>query len=242
MRQPPPHGGPGVFSPGPITPAVRALIIANVVIFVVTYAFPGPMIGLFGLKPAAVLGEARVWQLATHVFLHDPGGFGHILFNMLLLWMFGVELERRWGSRAFLRYFLATGIGAGVITVLVSLLPFDATRSIYDASTIGASGALYALLMAWALIWPHRQILFMLIFPLPARAVAAILGGISFFSAVGGVNSGVAEFTHLGGMLVGWIYLRRPTNLRLAMRYRLTKWRMDRMRKKFDVHKGGRVH
>jgi membrane associated rhomboid family serine protease len=242
VRQPPPYGGPGVVSPGPITPAVRALIIANVVIFVITYAVGQPMVELFGLKPAAVLGEGRIWQLVTHVFMHDPYGFGHILFNMLLLWMFGVELERRWGSLAFMRYFLATGVGAGIVTVLVSLLPFDATRSIFRASTIGASGALYALLMAWALIWPHRQILFMLIFPLPARAVAAILGAIAFFSAVGGVNSGVAEFTHLGGMLVGWLYLRPPTNLRLAIRYRITKWRMDRMRKKFDVHKGGRVH
>jgi membrane associated rhomboid family serine protease len=242
MKGYPPSGSVGTFGPGPITPAIRALLIANVAVFLVTYAFRDPMIDLFGLRPQAVLTEAWVWQLGTHMFLHDPGGFGHILFNMLLLWMFGVELERRWGSQAFMRYYLTTGVGAGVVTVLVSLLPFASTRAIYAVPTIGASGAIYALLMAWAMLFPHRTMLFMMIFPLPARTVAAILGAIAFFSAVGGYNSGVAEFTHLGGMLVGWLYLQGPTNLRLALRYRLTKWRMERMRKKFDVHKGGRVH
>jgi membrane associated rhomboid family serine protease len=219
---------------------VRNLLLINIGAFVVTFAFPRPMIDLFALMPMQVIFEARVWQPLTHIFLH--GGFGHILMNMLMLWMFGVELERRWGTRAFTRYYLVTGIGAGVVTILVSLLPFDVTRSIYTAQTIGASGAIYALLMAWAMVFPHRIILFMLMFPLPARVLAAIFGAIAFFSAVGGHNTGVAEFTHLGGMLVGWLYLQGPTNLRLALRYRITKWRMDQMRKKFDVHRGGRVH
>ena len=237
-RYPPPDMGP--MGPGPITPSVKLLLIINVAAFVITWAMPNLMIDLFGLLPRAILFEGRVWQLVTHIFLH--GGVMHILFNMLLLWMFGVELERRWGSRAFMRYFLMTGIGAGVVTVLVSLLPFAATRAMYNVPTIGASGAIYALLMAWAMLFPHRTILFMMMFPLPARTVAAILGAIAFISAVGSPNSGVAEFTHLGGMLVGWLYLQGPTNLRLAIRYRITKWRMDRMRKRFDVHKGGRVH
>ena len=237
-RYPPPDMGP--FGPGPITPSVRMLLIINIAAFVVTWAAPDLMVDLFGLLPRAVIWEGRIWQLVTHVFLH--GGVMHILFNMLLLWMFGVELERRWGSRGFMRFFLITGIGAGIVTVLVSLLPFNFTRSIYNIPTIGASGAIYALLMAWAMLFPHRTMLFMMMFPLPARTVAAILGAIAFFSAVGAPNSGVAEFTHLGGMLVGWLYLQGPTNLRLALRYRITKWRMDRMRKRFDVHKGGRVH
>jgi membrane associated rhomboid family serine protease len=219
---------------------VRALIIINVAAFVLTWAMPELMVGLFGLLPPAILGEGRIWQLGTHIFLH--GGVMHILFNMLLLWMFGVELERRWGTRAFMRYFLITGIGAGVVTVLVSLLPFAFAQPVYKIPTIGASGAIYALLMAWAMLFPHRTILFMMMFPLPARTVAAILGAIAFISAVGAPNSGVAEFTHLGGMLIGWVYLQGPTNLKLALRYRITKWRMDRMRKRFDVHRGGRVH
>ena len=100
----------------------------------------------------------------------------HILFNMLALWMFGVDLERRWGTRGFVRYYAITGIGAGIATALVSLLPFAATRAIYAAPTIGASGAIYGLLLAWALLFPHRQILFMFIFPLPAR-VAVVAHG-----------------------------------------------------------------
>jgi membrane associated rhomboid family serine protease len=240
MRRYPPPDIPGSFGPGPITPSVRMLLIINIAAFVFTFAAPELMIGLFGLLPRAVIWEGRIWQLVTHMFLH--GGVMHILFNMLLLWMFGVELERRWGSRGFMRFFLITGIGAGIVTVLVSLLPFTFTRSIYNVPTIGASGAIYALLMAWAMLFPHRTMLFMMMFPLPARTVAAILGAIAFISAVGPANSGVAEFTHLGGMLVGWLYLQGPTNLRLAIRYRITKWRMERMRKRFDVHKGGRVH
>ena len=137
-RYPPPDMGP--MGPGPITPSVKLLLIINVAAFVITWAMPNLMIDLFGLLPRAILFEGRVWQLVTHIFLH--GGVMHILFNMLLLWMFGVELERRWGSRAFMRYFLMTGIGAGVVTVLVSLLPFAATRALYNEPTIGASGAI----------------------------------------------------------------------------------------------------
>jgi membrane associated rhomboid family serine protease len=239
MRRYPPPDMTGSFGPGPITPAVRALLILNIAAFVVKFVVGDEIHQVFGLRPSAVLTGGRVDQLLTHIFLH--GDVMHILFNMLLLWMFGVELERRWGTRGFTSFFLITGIGAGVVTVLVSLLPFKPTQAIYGIPTVGASGAIYALLMAWAMIFPHRVILFMMMFPLPARAVAAILGAISFISAVGS-NTGVAEFTHLGGMLVGWIYLQGPTNLRLAIRYRITKWRMDRMRKRFDVHKGGRVH
>jgi membrane associated rhomboid family serine protease len=223
-----------------MTPAVRALVFANVGAFVITFLAPRLMVGLFGLVPAAVLTELQVWRLATYLFLHDPNGFMHILFNMLALWMFGVDLERRWGTRAFLRYYAITGVGAGVATVAISLLPFDAARQIYPAVTIGASGAIYGLLLAWALLFPHRQILFMFIFPLPARVAAAIMGAMSFFAAVGGTNGSVAEATHLSGMLIGWIYLQGPKNLRLDLQYRLTKWRMDRMRKRFDVHRGGR--
>jgi membrane associated rhomboid family serine protease len=164
----------------------------------------------------------------------------HVLFNMLAVWMFGVELERRWGTAAFVRFYFITGVGAGLATVLVSLLPFAATSRIYGAATIGASGAVYGLILAWALIFPHRQVLFMMIFPLPARVFAFILGAMSFLSAAGGLNGSVAEATHLAGLVIAWFYLKGPTNLRLEWKYRLTKWRMDRMRRRFGVHQGGR--
>jgi len=223
-----------------MTPAVRAIVYANVGAFLITFFAPALMIDLFGLSPAAVLEQGRVWQLVSYLFIHDSTGFTHILFNMLALWMFGVDLERRWGTQAFVRYYFITGVGAGVATVLVALLPFAAVRSIYYVTTVGASGAIYGLLLAWAILFPHRQILFMFIFPLPARVAALLMGGMSFLAAVSGRNGSVAEATHLAGLLVGWIYLKGPHNLQLELRYRLTKWRMDRMRRKFNVHRGGR--
>lgn len=239
MRQPlPPHAVS--FGPGPITPAVKALLIANVVMFVLTFVASETIITLLGLWPSAVLTEGRLWQPVTYLFLHSPSSFGHILFNMLAVWMFGVELERRWGTTFFTKYYFVCGVGAGLVTVAASLLPFGAARAAYDAPTIGASGAVYGLLLAWALLFPHRQILFMFIFPLPARAFVAIIGAIAFFSAVGSGGGSVAHVAHLSGLVIGWLYLKGPRDLQLAWKYRLTKWRMARMRKRFDVHQGGR--
>lgn len=223
-----------------MTPAVRAIIYTNIAVFVVTLFAPDLVVGVLGLSPASLLLEYRVWQLGTYLFVHSPTQLSHILFNMLAVWMFGVDLERRWGTRGFVRYYFATGVGAGLSMVAVSFLPFEDTRATFHAVTIGASGAVYGLLMAWALVYPHREILFMLIFPLKARVYVLIMGTLAFLAAVGATGSPVANVAHLGGLIVGFFYLRRPTNLRLELRYRLTKWRMDRMRRKFNVHRGGR--
>src|SRR5215510_13595063 len=109
------------FGPGPLTPAIKALVIANVAAFLLTLVVPAVTLRL-GLRPADVLGGFALWQPVTYMFLH--GGIFHILFNMLALWMFGVELERMWGSHYFLKFYFVTGIGAGLLTVLFSLLPF----------------------------------------------------------------------------------------------------------------------
>jgi len=228
------------FGPGPMTPAVRAIVYANIAVFVVTLFSPSLIVDTFGLMPAGVIDDLRVWTLVTYLFVHSPTQLSHILFNMLAVWMFGVELERRWGTRAFTKYYFITGVGAGVSMVLVSLLPFEATRATFHAITIGASGAVYGLLMAWALVFPHREILFMLIFPLKARVYVLIMGAIAFFAAVGAGGGPVANVAHLGGLAIGFVYLKGPTNLRLELRYRLTKWRMERMRRRFSVHRGKR--
>ena len=240
------YAPPGVtytFGPGGLTPAIRAILFANIGVFVVTMFAQGadgsnPIINLFGLRPSAFLTQGRLWQIVTYLFLH--ASVPHILFNMLALWMFGTDLERRWGTQAFTRYYFFTGIGAGVSTILISLLPLDSVRTMYGAATVGASGAIYGLLMAWALVFPHRTILFMMLFPLPARVVVLIMGTIAFLSAMSVSGGVVNEFAHLGGLVAGWLYLKGPTNLRLDLKYRLTKWRMDRMRRRFDVHRGGR--
>jgi membrane associated rhomboid family serine protease len=210
-----------------------------VVMFFATAFFPSLTL-LLGLSPAAVVTRGHVWQLVTYMFLH--GGIFHILFNMLALWMFGAELERMWGSRYFLKFYLVTGIGAGASTVIVSLLPFSFSQQVMYSLTIGASGAIYGLLLAYALYFPDRPIYMYFVFPIPAKYFVLIMGAISFFSSVSDSNGGVAHATHLGGLLVAYLYLRGPRAHPLAeLKYRYWKWQINRVRKKFDVYSGGRA-
>jgi len=226
------------FGPGPLTPAVRAIIFSCVGIFFLQLFAGGYLTSAFGMTPQAVVERVQIWRLGTYLFLH--GDLGHILFNMLGVWMFGVDLERRWGTVAFTKYYFVAGVGAGFSQLVVSLLPFQGAGLAYYIPTIGASGAVYGLILAWALLFPHRQILFMLFIPMPARVFAFIYGAIAFFSALGASGNGVAHVAHLGGMLFGWLYLKGPTNMRLELKYHLTRWRMARLRRRFDVHRGGR--
>src|SRR3954462_8007337 len=160
-----PYASSFSFGPGPISTTLKALIAVNVAAFLVTAFAPG-LKDYLGLVPTLVLHQFWVWQLVPYMFLH--GGIFHILFNMLALWMFGAELERIWGSRYFLKFYFVTGIGAAVLTVLFSLLPFGASQQLYNSIVIGASGAIYGLLLAYALYFPDRQIWY-LVFPIPAR-------------------------------------------------------------------------
>lgn len=247
-------GGHYSFGPGLMTPAVKMLLWANVGLFLLTALVP-PLFhwltGIFGLTPRAVVTRLWVWQPVTYMFLH--GGTGHLLLNMLVLWMFGVQLERIWGSRFFLRYYFVTGVGAGLSTIGASLLPFSFADPTWAAVTIGASGAVYGLLMAFALYFPETPILMFFLFPVPAKYFVAIIGAVAFLSVPRG--GGVAHVAHLGGLAVGFLYLRRrrgPRAGRLAggrigfgrlgvvadVKYRYVKWKMARLRKRFDVHEG----
>ena len=189
-----PYASSFSFGPGPMSTALKALIGANVLMFVAQLLFP-IVTDLLGLHPAWVLRYLWVWQLATYMFLH--GGIFHIVFNMLALWMFGTELERIWGTRYFLKFYLVTGIGAGFLTVLFSLLPFGFAQQLQHANIIGASGAIYGLLLAYALYFPDRPIL-MIVFWVPAKVCVAILGAIALVTSLSDVG-GVANATHLGG-------------------------------------------
>jgi membrane associated rhomboid family serine protease len=218
-----------------MTPAVKWLIIANVVMFLASLIYR-PLIEFLGLIPEQVLERQWIWQLATYLFLH--GGPAHLLFNMLGVWMFGVELERLWGTQFFLKYYAITGIGAGLTVILVGLLPFASTAATYHAVTIGASGALFGLLMAFAFYYPDRPILMFLLFPIPAKYFVLIVGAIAFLSAP---NSQVSEAAHLGGLIFGYLYLRGGRGgLSAEIKYRYLRWKMNRLRRKFDVHAGGR--
>jgi membrane associated rhomboid family serine protease len=225
------------FGPGPLSPAIKALIATNVVLFLAAYVV-SDLITLFGLRPADVVLQGRIWQVVTYMFLH--GNIGHILFNMLALWMFGTELERLWGTRTFLRYYGVVGVAAAISTILVSsMLPF-AARTFYT-TTIGASGAIYGLLLAYGLLFPNRPILLYFVFPIPAKYFVMILGAIALLMSVSDSGGGVAHITHLGGLVAGYLFLRgrnlSPAN---EVRYRYLRWKMDRARKKFGVYSGGR--
>jgi membrane associated rhomboid family serine protease len=237
-RSPSSYGSSFSFGPGPLSTALKAIIGANVVVFFAQVFVPSST-GTLGLVPILVVRRLWLWQLGTYMFLH--GGLTHILFNMLALWMFGTELERVWGSRYFVKFYFVTGIGAGVLTVLFSLLPFGPARQLYTSDIIGASGAIYGLLLAFALYFPDRPIYMYLLFPIPAKFFVLIFGAIAFYASVSGAGGGVANATHLGGLLVAYLYLKAPrSNLLGEIRYQYLRWKLNRTRKKFDVYSGGR--
>jgi membrane associated rhomboid family serine protease len=233
------------FGPGPLSPAIKVLIAINVTVFLIMWFMPEGLSRavqeFLGLLPAAIFGSFHVWQPVTYLFLHDTQSFGHILFNMLALWMFGTELERLWGTKAFLRYYFATGIAAAITTILVSLLPFPTPARMFYTVTIGASGAIYGLLLAYGLTFPNRLIYIYAIFAIPAKYFVMIMGAIALLSSMGGTGGGIAHITHLGGLVAGFVILRgrrlSPAN---EVRYRYLRWKMDRARKKFGVYSGGK--
>ena len=186
-----------------ITEAVKMLLIANGIGFLLQMLIGAPMLYYLGLIPRLAWSRLFIWQFATYMFLH--GGFFHILINMYALWVFGCEVERMWGSKAFYKYYFITGIGAGIIHTL--LTPMS------TIPTIGASGAVLGVLTAFAMMFPDRQITLLLFFILPvtmkARTLALLFVGMSLFSGVFGSADGVAHFAHLGGMLVGYLYMKR---------------------------------
>jgi rhomboid family protein len=240
MRRSNPRYGSSIsFGPGPLSPALKGLIGANVLLFVLQLVAP-VLTELLGLEPPAVLGGLQLWRVATYMFLH--AGIFHILFNMLALWMFGTELERIWGTRYFLKFYFVTGIGAAVLTILFSLLPFDIARTLQRSNIIGASGAIYGLLLAYGLYYPNRPIYMYFVFPIPAKYFVMIMGVLAFYSSLAESN-GIANATHLGGLLVGYLYLKsariRPLE---EAKYWYLRWKMNRTRKKFDVYSGGRAN
>jgi membrane associated rhomboid family serine protease len=161
----------------------------------------------------------------------------HVAVNMLTLWMFGTELERVWGTKYFLKFYMITGVGAGILTVLIALLPFGFAQEIYWTATIGASGAIFGLLLAYGLYYPDRPIYLYFVFPIPARYFVLILGALSLFA-----GGGIAHATHLGGVLIAYAMLKSTRIHPLAeLKYRYLKWKINRVRRKFDVYSGGRA-
>jgi membrane associated rhomboid family serine protease len=257
------RGGPvSNFGFPPFTPAVKKLIIANVAVYLVMMLSRLTVPGLAAfaseylyLRPVAVV-HGEIWQLVTYSFLHDPQSLMHLLFNMLGLWMFGAQFEMDFGTRKFYEFYFWCVVGAALTTVGVGIfgklafsqvpfLLFYKMAQIWQQATIGASGGVYGLLIAFGILNGDRQVY---IFPFPiaikARYIVAIWLFISFVSAFNGAN-GVAEFAHLGGAFFGWLYLRFVPRYGLqvvasegafGIRNRYYKWKRRQAAKKFEVY------
>jgi len=196
---------PFSFGPG-ITPTVKALLAANISIFVLQFLLGQSEVrfwfdSTFGLVPGKVFGQFHIWQFVSYMFLHV--NTWHILFNMFVLWMFGSELESLWGRRAFLQYYLVTGVGAGLTYVLIMPL-IDSSSG--NHILMGASGTIYGLLAAYAMIYPKRKIMLYFLVPVPVRWFVIGLVVVEMMSMWRADN--VGHLAHLGGLLVGYLYLR----------------------------------
>ena len=217
-----------------VTRVVKSLIIANIgvwfflVLIFQNYFASGPVVfKTFGLLPAAAVLKYQFWQFFTYMFLHASGLF-HLLFNMFVLWMFGSELERRWGSRLFLTYYVFSGVGAAVIYTIGCLvyvygLSGDSV-GILGKPVIGASGAVFGLLLAYGLIYSERVIYFMMIFPIKARHFTLLIAGIELVTILEhGFSGPIANLAHLGGLVSGFVFLKGRAYLQRSQLRRLRK-------------------
>lgn len=221
-----------------MTPAILWLLIANTLVFfnevLALWASPplyAQILRWLGLMPLGVFPGLRIWQPFTYLFLHDGFGVGHYFWNMLSLWMFGRDLERAWGTKKFLTFYFLVGAGAGLLNVIAQAI---AGRT--EVITIGASGAIYGILMVSALLWPERRVA--LILPpveMPMKLFVLMWGLLAFFGTLIPSGSTTSHFTHLSGMAIAYFYLRRGSFL-YRLRNRYYDWRRKRARQKFEVY------
>lgn len=195
---------------GPITPIVKRLMIINGSIFLLqqfTGLFvPGFIERIFGLSHYGIFYEFKIWQPFTYMFIH--GGWMHIIFNLIALWMFAGELEQMWGGRAFLRYYIFSGLGAGFFIVIMNFIVFNRTGN--APVTIGASGAIYGILLAYGITWPNREVLLYFVLPVKIKYLVIAFGLMEFFGTLSGVvgsGGNISHIGHLGGLISGYIYI-----------------------------------
>ncbi|MEA3287243.1 MAG: rhomboid family intramembrane serine protease [Candidatus Marinimicrobia bacterium] len=194
------------FGPRKMGDGVKQILIANAVVYMLTQITGlGFWAEWFGLNPHNVIFGLRVWQPFTYMFLH--AGIWHVGINMLMLWMFGSELEKLWGRKEFIRFYVVTGAGAGVFSLVPYFLGVLTGYQGDIPSIIGASGAVYAILLAYAVTYPERKVLVYMIMPVKVKYLMLFMGFMTFASI--GNGDGISHITHLGGLVVGWIYLRR---------------------------------
>lgn len=171
---------------------VKRLIIANVAAFLLVWLLP--IEGYVELVPSESL--FRPWTLLSYMFVH--AGFWHLFFNLLMLFFFGPPLEERWGSREFIKFYLLCGLGAAALAFVFA----------YNGAVVGASGAIYGVMVAFAILYPDSPIYIWGVFPVPAKWLVAALVFFAFMMSVGGGGDGIAHFAHLGGAVTAFLYLK----------------------------------
>ncbi|MDQ7824403.1 MAG: rhomboid family intramembrane serine protease [Candidatus Eremiobacteraeota bacterium] len=186
----------GIF--GRLTRTVRLLIIINILVYILDYLLGGELTGLLGLTPREAVMGFKVWQFFTYMFVHSQQNLGHLVFNMLALWMFGGPVEDAMGSRKFIRYYFITGLGAALFVCIFS----------WNSLSIGASGAIYGLLVAFGMLFPDALVLVFFIFPMRAKYFVILFAVIELFVTITTTGSGIAHFAHIGGLVTGYLYLK----------------------------------
>ena len=193
------------YKPSLFTDAIKILISVNFTIFILQSISSSEIIFFsnFGLVPKLVWSQLKIWQPFTYMFFH--GDIWHVLINMFVLWMFGSELERVWGKKNFLRFYFITGVGSGLGTMLFGL---QSTIPI-----VGASGAIYGVLLAYGVMFPNRTVYLYGIIPIKSIWFVIGIGVIAFFSSFNNFTN-ISHLTHLFGMIIGYLYLKRPVHFR----------------------------
>ena len=192
------NGGRMAFSGFQLTPVVKSLLIANVAVFFLQQVLPNKLDQWGQYNTYLAVNQFQIWRFFTYMFLH--GSVSHILFNMLGLWMFGTQIEALWGQRTFLLYYFVCGIGGSLLYGLFALL------GIGGGSMVGASGAIFGLLLAYGMTYPDNRIYLMGILPIKAKYMVVLYGMMELLSIPKG--TGVAHLAHLGGLLAGFIFIQ----------------------------------
>ena len=183
------------------TDGVKFLLVTNIVIFLIInlLGIKYEAFSTFGLVPSKFFNNLNLWQPITYMFLH--GSILHILFNMLVLWMFGKELESILGNNKFLEYYFICGVGSGIVTLIFNYNSY--------IPVVGASGAIYGLFTAYAILYPDRNVYFYFLLPIKIKYLLIILTGISLFSILIQSNSSISHITHLSGIIIGFLYFNK---------------------------------
>jgi membrane associated rhomboid family serine protease len=180
-----------------VPPVTRTLILLNVGLFLIERWTNGAILNSLALWPLGPHFEP--WQIVTYAFLHDFTGYEHIYYHLFAVWMFGSTLERFWGPRRYLAFYLASVVTAALAQLLVTSILGQ------DFPTVGASGGIFGLLLGYAMFFPRQKVLILLLIPMPAWLFVTLYGAGELYLGVTGTQAGVAHFAHLGGMLGGWL-------------------------------------